>query len=401
VRLMVVGHPFLLAYNQRKYLAMKRLDETLQLHLVVPSRGCDRFFTVDYQVHPELCRDEVVPLRSCFAENHMSYMHSPPTLAAILRGFQPDVIHIEEEPHALITLETIALRDMFAPQAALSLFTWDNIVRPRRFPLGIAKRRFRAYSLRRTSLMICGNREAAEILRKEGLFEGVIEVLPQYGIDAIEHAPGTEIELRHELGLDAVPVIGYVGQMVEKKGLRLLLEALQNLLHERWKLMLVGSGPLEPEIREEWMVRLPGRVVLVPAVRYEEVPRYFRCIDIFVLCSLTTPTWKEQFGLSLAQAMMSGISCIGSNSGAIPDTLGPGGAIFEQRDTDGLRLALEDFLKSPTRRYNAAQAGRKHALENYTVERIAARYLDAFDKAQRHSTTAVRDGKAGMESLAR
>lgn len=133
MKLMVVGHPFLLAYNQQKYVAMKRLDKNLRLRLVVPNRGSDRFGVTDYQVHPELTAEEVVPLQAHVAKSHMTYVHSPWRLAATLRSFRPDVVHIEEEPQAMIALETIALRNAFVPRAALTLFTWDNILRGRLF----------------------------------------------------------------------------------------------------------------------------------------------------------------------------------------------------------------------------------------------------------------------------
>lgn len=388
MRLMVVGHSFLLAYNQQKYVAMKRVDKGLHLRLVVPCRGRDRFDLTDYQVHPELSPEEVVPLRPYMAKSHMTYVHAPGPLAAVLRSFEPDVIHVEEEPQAVIALETITLRNALAPRAAVTLFTWDNILRPRRFPLGVAKRRLRAYSLRRTSAVICGNREAAELLRAEGRFSGNIEVLPQYGLNVTEHQPGTESQLRAELGLNGVPVVGYLGRMVPEKGLRLLFEALGKLLCYPWKLLLVGSGPLEEEIRERWMATLPGRVVLLPSVTYEQVPRYLRCTDIFVLASQSAPAWKEQFGLALAQAMMLGIASIGSNCGAIPDTLGPGGTIVEQHDAEGLKQALDNFLTSPNCRRRAATASREFALQNYTVERIAARYLEVFENARNHHSAA-------------
>jgi glycosyltransferase involved in cell wall biosynthesis len=403
VKLMVVGHPFLLAYNQQKYIAMKRLDKNLRLRLLVPSRWCDRFDPTDHQVHPELSAEEVVPLQAHIPKSHMTYLHAPRPMAAILRSFQPDVIHIEEEPQAFITLETIALRGAFAPRAAVSLFTWDNILRRRRFPLGLAKRRLRAYSLRRTAVMICGNREAAELLRAEARFAGKVEVIPQYGLDVAEHMPGREPQLRHELGLQTETVIGYVGQMVPRKGLRLLFESLGNLLHRRWKLLLLGSGPLEQEIRERWMPRLPGRVVLVPAVPYEQVNRYFRCVDIFVLASQSVPYWREQFGLALAQAMMLGIPCIGSTSGAIPEVLGPGGLLFEEGRIDDLQNKLEVLLGSMEMRKKLGDQARCFALQHYTREGIAARYLEAFERARCHHTGA-RDKTSEtleLESLAR
>jgi len=393
VKLLVVGHPFLLAYNQRKYAAMKKQDKDLQLRMLVPNRGCDRFHVTDFQIHDDLSLEEVVALKPYLRATHMTYVHAPTPIATIMRHFRPDVIHIEEEPQAFITLETIALRDAYAPDAAVSLFTWDNILRLRQFPLGLAKHKLRAYALRRSSLTVCGNQEAAELLEREGLFHGQVEVIPQYGIDAAEHAPRSEAELRRQLGLEDSTVIGYIGQLVERKGLRLLFEALERLGHRRWKLLLVGSGPLEAEIRECWMPKLPGRVVLVPAVPYEEVPRYFRCLDIFVLMSQTISTWKEQFGLALAQAMMCGVACVGSNCGAIPDTLGPGGSIVEQRDAEGLERALESFLASEECRARAGKEGRDYALQKYSLECVTARYLGAFYKARQEKASAAKTGK--------
>jgi glycosyltransferase involved in cell wall biosynthesis len=390
MKLMVVGHPFLLAHNQKKYVAMKQLDPELRLRLVVPSRWRERFDPTDCQVHPALIPEEVVPLKAWPSERHMTYLHSPLRMAAILREFQPDAIHIEEEPQALITVETIALQRVFARNAAVTLFSWDNLLRPRRFPMGFLKRALRAYSLRRVAGMICGNRRAAELLNDEGRFKGVVEVVPQYGLDVTEHQPGKESHLRAKLGLDGSVVVSYVGRLVPEKGLRLLIDALDHLPSLPWKLLLVGAGSLEDEIRKVWMTKFPGRIVLVPAVPYERVPEYIRCSDIYVLPSHSTPRWAEQFGLSLAQAMMLGIPSIGSSSGAIPEVLGPGGLVFQEGNTEALTRALDELLRSPARREELGALGRQFALQNYATESISARYLGAFERA-RSSVTPVKE----------
>ncbi len=398
MRLLVVGHPFLLAHNQKKYVALKRLGA--EIRLLVPSRGRDRFDLTDCELHPALRRQEVVPLKAWLARSHMTYLHNPWRIAQALREFQPDVVHIEEEPQAFITVETIALQRAFAPRAAVTLFSWDNLLRRRRFPLHTLKRRLRRHSLRRVAAVICGNRRAAELLRGEGYFSGPVEVLPQYGMDVDEHQPGAEPALRGELGLDDHIVIGYVGRLVPMKGLRLLIEALGQLQTYPWKLLLVGVGPLEEEIRRDWMTKFPGRIVLIPAVPYQSVPRYLRCSDIFVLPSCSTPAWTEQFGLALTQAMMLGIACIGSSSGAIPEMLGPGGIVFEEGSTQQLARALGDLLNSPARREQLGALGREFALKNYTQEGVAARYLAAFEKVLSSSFRSQRGEAVGRDAMA-
>jgi glycosyltransferase involved in cell wall biosynthesis len=130
------------------------------------------------------------------------------------------------------------------------------------------------------------------------------------------------------------------------------------------------------------MPKFPGRIVLVPAVPLNQVAPYFRCTDIFVLASYSLPNWQEQFGASLAQAMLTGIPSIGSTSGAIPEVLGPGGIIFREKDTEGLARALEELLASPTRRRELGALAREFALRNYSKEIVAARYLAAFERAR-------------------
>jgi L-malate glycosyltransferase len=385
MKLLVIGHAFLLAYIQKKYVAMKRLDPDLQLRLVVPTYMRDRFHHKQFEIHPELTADEIVPFKARLTnfQAHMSYVHNPARMAALLRSFRPDVIHVEEEPQALITVETIALQRIFARNAAVTLFTWDNLLRKREFPAGGGKRFLRRYSLARATTVICGNRRAAELLRSEGYFKGTVQTLPHSGLDVSDHQSGTEPELRSKLGLENCIVVGHVGRLVEEKGLRQLIEALRRLEAHPWKLLLVGSGTLETEIREKWMAEFPGRIVLVPAVPYDQVTQYLRCADIFVLASYATPTWAEQFGQTLAQAMLLGIPSIGSTSGAIPEVLGSGGLFFEEGQVDGLTRALVSLLASPAERQEVGARGRELALRDYTSESVGARYLAVFQRARR------------------
>ncbi len=388
MKLLVVGHPLLVAYNQKKYVAMKRIDPCLQLRIVVPKQNRHPFGTYQCEVHPELNSDEVIALASVFSQSHMTYVLDPVRMAWILRQFRPDVLHVEEEPHAGVTVATTGLRDALLPPAAITLFTWDNLHRPRRFPLGALKRKLRSYSLRRAAAVVCGNRDVERLLRMQEGYKGYTEVLPQFGLDPSDHTAGTEPELMKQLGLTGSIVVGYVGRMVPEKGILLLLTALPKLTQYPWKLLLVGSGPLEQEIHEHWMPRFPERIVHVRAVPHREVPRYLRCLDAFVLASYAVANWKEQFGLTLAQAMMLGIPSVVSSSGAIPEVVGPGGLIFEEGKEESLREALQMLLSFARCRQELGARAREFALRHYTIAGIAARYLSVFEQARSLHATA-------------
>jgi glycosyltransferase involved in cell wall biosynthesis len=120
------------------------------------------------------------------------------------------------------------------------------------------------------------------------------------------------------------------------------------------------------------------RLIVLDAILHKAVSQYLRCLDIFVLPSYGIPTWKEQFGLTLAQAMMAGVPCIGSSSGAIPEVLGPGGLIFKERDMDGLTCALKRMLQSEALRNELGDKARAFALQRHSNAVVASDYLVAF-----------------------
>jgi glycosyltransferase involved in cell wall biosynthesis len=381
MRLLVVGHSFITAFAQRKYAVMKELDRSLQMKLLIPKRVRHPFMTYTPEVASGLAQEEVVCLDTLFPfRSNMTYLFRPGQLSAELKGFRPDVVYVEEEPHAFITAETAVLATRAAPTAAICAFTWDNLYRRRPFPLNFIKKRVGALVLRRCDAVVCGNREAEALLRARRAYSGSSFVLPQMGIDPDEYAPGPS-ELRARLGINGGVCIGYVGRLVPEKGVLLLLQALTLLEHHPWRLLLVGSGPLEEDIRVHWTPRFPDRIVHVPAVPHREVHRYLRCLDIFVLASRSTASWKEQFGLTLAQAMMTQVPAVVSSSGAIPEVVGPGGVIVPEGDVAALAAGLEQLLVSSERREAVGAQARSFAIRNYATEAVAAQYLRVFEAA--------------------
>jgi glycosyltransferase involved in cell wall biosynthesis len=391
MRLAVVGHTYVVAQNQEKYVAMRRLDPTLELRIVVPRRVRRDAFGHDDSLerHAHLAAREIVPLRTALGRSHVTALYDPLGMARVFARFRPEIIHVEEEPQSVVTLEAVLARAAFAPHAALTIFTWDNLLRRRRFPLGAVKGALRRFTLRRADLLLCGNRDAQTLAHNESRAARTpqhthvrTQIVPQLGLDPAAHAPGLEPELRRQLGFrENAVVVGYAGRLVPEKGVGLLCEALASLAGQPWQLLLVGSGPLEPGIREKWMARFPGRIVHVPGVAHREVPRYLRCADIFVLNSYAVANWKEQFGLTLAQAMMLGIPSIVSSSGALPEVAEDAAIVVPERNVRELEAALEALIASPGLRRDLGSHARTRALRLYTNDVVAARTYQAFEQA--------------------
>ena len=109
--------------------------------------------------------------------------------------------------------------------------------------------------------------------------------------------------------------IGYAGRLVQSKGLMDLLAAVRRL-DAPVELLLIGDGELRAQLDGQ---PIPGsRVRVLNELRHEEMASGYAQLDVLVLPSRTTPTWKEQFGRVVIEALWCGVPVVGSDSGEIP-----------------------------------------------------------------------------------
>lgn len=358
---------------------MKAESSDLQVRIICPPKMGHLFSDYKRQIAPEFSLKEVPDIKTLFGKTPMTYCLDPLRFAQEIKKFMPDHIHIEEDPYSVIGLESVLLARLICKKAKISFFVWDNLARNPRYPLNKLKWFLNSISQRRADLIVCGNHEGARLLRTSKGYKGEIVVLPQLGINEKDYAKPPARELSIRLRKDSsVPLIGFIGRLVPEKGIILLLQALSNLVDLPWKLLVLGSGPSKSEIQSKWRDLFGERLILVDAVPHDMVPQYLGCLDLVVLPSYGTTRWKEQFGLILAQAMMAGVPCIGSSSGAIPDVLGPGGVVFKEGDVESLKEALKILIKSRYERERLGRNGRVFALQHYTSKAVARAYFNLF-----------------------
>ena len=199
-------------------------------------------------------------------------------------------------------------------------------------------------------------------------------MLPQLGVDGELFAMRDGSAMRRSLGLGDY-VIGFAGRLVPEKGLRVLLRALDDFEGE-FDLLLIGRGSLETEIRQWGSGRPDGqRVHLHPPVPHNEIAALMNTMDVFVLPSLTTSFWKEQFGHVLVEAMASQVPVVGSDSAEIPSVIADAGCVVPEADPRSLRDVLQRLASDSALRADLAARGRARALEKYTHTEIARQML--------------------------
>jgi glycosyltransferase involved in cell wall biosynthesis len=167
---------------------------------------------------------------------------------------------------------------------------------------------------------------------------------------------------------------------VPEKGLETLLEAVAGL--DGVAVRMVGNGPERDRLA--WRAGELGVPLQIDTdIRHEQMALAYSEFDTLVLPSRTTPTWTEQFGRVLVEAMWCGVPVIGSSSGEIPwviESTG-GGVVFDEGDPAALREAIVGFRDSPARRRNLGLRGQARVRELFSVEAVAENLHDALSRA--------------------
>jgi glycosyltransferase involved in cell wall biosynthesis len=99
---------------------------------------------------------------------------------------------------------------------------------------------------------------------------------------------------------------------------------------------------------------------------------------VLALPSLTTTSWKEQFGRVLQEAMACGIPVVGSDSGEIPHVIGDAGLVTPEGDAAALRDALRRLMDDAHLRHDLGHRGRARVLERFTHARVAAATVEVY-----------------------
>jgi glycosyltransferase involved in cell wall biosynthesis len=302
------------------------------------------------------------------ARNGNYHLHSYPKLGQIMKEVQPEIVHIDEEPYNFATFQ--AMRLAHHHKARTLFFTWQNLYRHYPPPF----RQMELYNYKHTDTALVGNREAVEVLRRKGYSKSV-HVIPQFGFDTEIYKRSTPREPRTP---DAPFTLGFLGRLVETKGLTTIVEALTSL-PDYCQAVFVGDGPMKSVLEAEAArLGVSHRITIKPGVPTYEAPKVLAAFDVHVLPSRTFPNWKEQFGRTLAEAMACETPVIGSDSGEIPYVIGDAGLVFPEGNAQELSARVRQLLDNPQLYATLATAGRQRVLENYTQEQIARQTFEVY-----------------------
>ncbi|MBZ0256135.1 glycosyltransferase [bacterium] len=285
-------------------------------------------------------------------------------MARAMMQSKPDVIQLLEEPWSMTALQAMLYAPIFAPQAKVLFYTWENIYRPWVYP---ARASFLYAMINKamhaiSSGAICATKGAKQVLLQKG-YDKPVKVI-SYGI------PEFFFEETHTLDSNDIFTIGYVGRMLHMKGVDLLIQALAQF--PRAQLRMIGTGDDFPAIQSLCNeLHVADRVEWIPSLNEREIPSFMSELDVLVLPSRSTPGWMEQLGRVLIEAMAVGVPVVGARSGAIAEVIGDAGLLFEEDNADDLAKQLKRLYDDPELRMMLHHKGRQRAQDHYTWKNFA------------------------------
>jgi glycosyltransferase involved in cell wall biosynthesis len=366
-RLLVVSHPAVLAVNQLPYAALS--ERGWEPFLVTPARWRHEYSDVTFspEVLPAL-EGRVAGRRVVLTGKVQRHLYLT-RIKHLIRTVRPAVAFVEQEPTSVSGFQwgTVLHREgiPYGLQCA------ENLERP--WPL--MARLIRRSTLASASFVVSRSPAAAAIV--SGVQPNMPTPVIPHHVPAWEPAPDGDRD-----GF----VIGFAGRLVPEKGLDVLIDAAAGI--EGAAVRLVGNGPLRDELQRQAAER-GVKLEIDTGVTHEQMASAYAGFDVLVLPSRTTPTWAEQFGRVLVEALWCGIPVVGSDSGEIPwviNTTG-GGLVFAEGDPGALRDALNRLRGSPVLRKQLGDRGREEVRRQFSVDAVAAGLERALLTACRAHTT--------------
>lgn len=192
---------------------------------------------------------------------------------------------------------------------------------------------------------------------------------------AVEGNRGTRRSLA---GPGGSPVVGFVGRVVEEKGIETFVRALGHLRDEGrpTRGVVVGAGSATAAARALCAeLGIADRVTFTGAVPPERVPHYLACVD-----ALVVPSRYEAQGLVAVEAMLSGVPVVASATGGLTELVvdGETGLTVPAGDAGAVARALTALLATPGLADDLARAAHRRVEASHTMEATADAFVGIY-----------------------
>ncbi len=187
---------------------------------------------------------------------------------------------------------------------------------------------------------------------------------------------------RNELGFSAADiVIGFVGRLVEEKGLPELFDAVAHLRRHDPRVKLLIVGPEDSEKADATGQRAARQRGLIDDVAVftglrHDLPRLYAAMDVFSL-----PSHREGFPRAPMEAAAMGLPVVATDIRGCRETVTDGvtGALVPVNDAAALGAALLRYVDDPALRRRHGDAGVALARASFDEQLVFARVARCYE----------------------
>jgi len=202
-----------------------------------------------------------------------------------------------------------------------------------------------------------------------------------------EHDAAT-VNLRSWLGVGRAPLCLMLATYEPRKGHAFLFEAFRRVSEcfPEAHLVICGDGTVgEREAVESLRSRIAPKAHIH---LLEFIPDGSKLISQADMLLVASQEW-ESFGWTVIEAMVRGVPVVSTNAGGLAEVVGPSGVAgfaIDPDDVESYAVAIRELIADKARRHEVAEAGRRRALELFTVERMAQQYTQLVRHPAAHQS---------------
>ena len=205
------------------------------------------------------------------------------------------------------------------------------------------------------------------------------------GVDVnIYHPVSLEdkLKIRQKLSIPVDKIIVmFVGRLVKWKGVPLLVKAWPMVIRDcpEAHLYIVGPGNANMDGCEDELKEIISSLGISKSVTFtggvNNGPEYFNAADIF-----TSPAEYEAFGITVIEAMSSGLPVVVTSVGGMKETVrnNEHGLSIPVNDLECLHTSLVTLIRDISLRQKMGAASRVWVEQKFSLDAIAEKYLHLF-----------------------
>ncbi|MFH1856214.1 MAG: glycosyltransferase family 4 protein [Candidatus Omnitrophota bacterium] len=188
---------------------------------------------------------------------------------------------------------------------------------------------------------------------------------------------GAARDFRKKIGADeGIFVVGVIARLNSVKGHRFLIAAAKELLelNKNMLFVVVGDGPEKEHLSGMAKeLEIEKKVIFLNSI-FDTAP-VLKAFNVFVM-----PSIQEGLGLSILEAMASGLPVVASDVGGIYSLIkdGVNGFLVPPQNPSAISEAVWNIFKKPELAKEMGAYGRRIAEEKFSIESTACKTLDFY-----------------------